>query len=328
MSDYPYILGLFRSLEGKLLNSGDIERMIDAPDIEAAFRVFNDTEYADNLLEVEAKNFKKALDDDLKQTRNLYEKFVDDKKIRQFLFLRYDFHNLKLIFKEKYSKKDLKEEESQVGTIAYSSLRNYILEGARVDLPSKLKKVIDQASQEFEKNHQPHYIDTYLDKKMYKLLVEITEKINNKFISDFLKMKIDMVNIKIFLRAKNLKKEVKWLSEQIIIGGRIAKKEFENVYDKNIKEALDTFLIYFDKKFINIISDFEENHNLWQLEQQFENYEMDYLSQTKRMSFGPEMAIAYYFAKKNALRNVRLIMTGKLNKVKPSEIRERVRNLW
>lgn len=91
---------------------------------------------------------------------------------------------------------------------------------------------------------------------------------------------------------------------------------------------MDTFLIYFNNKFISIISDFEEDHNLWKLEQEFENYEMDYLKKTKRMSFGPEMTIAYYFAKKNALRNVRLIMTGKLNKVKNSEIRERTRNLW
>ena len=70
MADYPYIFGLFKSLEGKLLNPNDIERMVDAKDAQTAFRVFNDTEYADNLLEVEPQEFKKALGDDLKQTRD------------------------------------------------------------------------------------------------------------------------------------------------------------------------------------------------------------------------------------------------------------------
>lgn len=328
MADYPYIMGLFRSLEGKLLNPNDIERMIDAPDVDAAFRVFNDTEYADNLLEVAPRDFKKALDEDLKQTRNLYEQIISDKKILDLLFLRYDFHNLKLLFKEKYSGNNLSENESQVGTIPSSSLRNLILNEARVDLPKGLKKVVDEARAEFEKNHTAHFIDSYLDKKMFGLLKKAAQDLDNSFIINFLKMQIDMANIKIFLRAKNLNKTSNWLENELIAGGRIEEKEFVQVYDKENKEALNTFFIHFDQKFINIINQYLEEKNLWQLEQKFEDYELEYLKETKRMNYGPEIALAYYYGKKNALRNVRLIMTGKLNGVSPAEIRERVRSLW
>ncbi len=328
MADYAYIMGLFRSLEGKLLNPNDIERMIDAPDIESAFRVFNDTEYADNLLEVEPKDFKKALNDDLKQTRDLYEQVISDKKILEFLFLRHDFHNIKLAFKEKYSQKDLAEKESQIGTILSSSIKNYILNEARVDLRKELKEIIDQARAEFEKNNNPHFIDSYLDRKMFALLSQTVDEIGNDFITDFLKMQIDMANIKIFLRTRRLKKDGKWLENELIPGGRIKEKELLSVYDKDDKEALNTFFIHFNNKFISLIVDYLEDKNLWKLEQQFENYELEYLKETKRMSYGPEIAVAYYYAKKNALRNVRLIMTGKLNEVAPAEIRERVRNLW
>ena len=53
------------------MNPTDIERMIDAENPNAAFKVFNDTDYADNLLDVEATGFKKALDDDLNQAKDL-----------------------------------------------------------------------------------------------------------------------------------------------------------------------------------------------------------------------------------------------------------------
>jgi len=328
MADYPYIMGLFRSLENKLLNQNDIERMVDAPNIETAFRVFNDTEYADNLLEVKPEEFKKALDDDIKQTRDLFEKVIDDKKIIQLLFLRYDFHNIKLAFKQKYSQKDLTEEESHIGTVPASSLRNRILSQAKTDLPPALEEIIRKAEKDFENNHQPHFIDSYLDKEMYRLLLKTAKKLNNNFILNFLKMQIDIANIKIFLRAKRLKKDHKWLADELIPGGRIKKEEFINILDKEIKEALNVFFFYFDNKFRRIVEKYLEDKNLWQLEKNFEDYELDYLKETKRMNYGPEIAIAYYYAKKNALRNVRLIMTGKLNGIEPSEIRERLRKLW
>lgn len=328
MASYAYIMGLFRSLESKLLNSNDIERMIDAPNIEAAFKVFNDTEYADNLLEVKPVEFKKALDDDHQQTRQLFGQILDDQKILQFLFVRYDFHNIKLAFKEKYSGKVLSNEASQIGLVNAASLNNYILNQAKVNLPDSLKKIIDQASLEFAKNNSPHYIDSFLDKAMFKLLGDLTTQINNSFITNFLKLQIDIANIKIFLRSKRLNKDVKWLAEELITGGQVSTKEFTTIFDQEDKEALNILCGYFDNKFRKIVTAYLENNNLWELEMLFENYEMRYLKQTKEMSYGPEMTIAYYYAKKNALRNVRLIMTGKLNGVAPDELKARLRTIW
>jgi V/A-type H+-transporting ATPase subunit C len=167
MADYPYIFGLLKSLEGKLLNQNDMERMIDAPTLEAAFRVFNDTEYADNLLEVAPRDFRKALDEDLKQTKQMYENLLNDSRLLAFLFSRFDFHNLKLIFKSKYGGLDLKTEESLVGTVSSETLRNYILSEAKVDLPAHLFLIIERAKIALEKDSSPHFIDSFFDKEMF-----------------------------------------------------------------------------------------------------------------------------------------------------------------
>ena len=48
---------------------------------------------------------------------------------------------------------------------------------------------------------------------------------------------------------------------------------------------------------------------------------MRYLQKAKRIAYGPEVVVAYYFAKRNALRNTRIIMTGKLNNLPVDEIK-------
>jgi len=328
MADYPYIFGLFKSLESKLLNPNDIERMVDAPDAGSAFRVFNDTEFADNLLEVKIENFCQALDDDLRQTREIFEKVIEDRKIIEFIFSRYDFHNIKLSFKAKFSGRDLKENESLVGTVPPENINKNIINEEKTDLPEHLKDVIDQAKTEFTKNQDPHFIDSFLDTAMFSYLRRLTDELKNNFISDFLALQIDLANVKIFLRAKRLKKTVQWLAEDLNPGGKIPVKDMLLAYDKEPKETLDTCCAYFDHRFRLIIEEYLKTQNLWRLEQAFENYELDFLKETKRLPYGPEIAIAYFYAKKNALRQIRLIMTGKLNGVPPAEIRERLRELW
>ncbi len=328
MADYPYIMGVLRSLEKRLLNATDLERMIDAPNVEATFRVFNDTEYADNLLDVTPQEYKKALDDDLKQTYELYKQMIADKNLFEFLFVRYDFHNIKLSFKAKYSGKISSEYESKLGLVEPEKIRKYILE-TNADSPSnKLKIVIDNANKLFEQNNKPHYIDNILDKELFNYLGDLTKKINNVFINNFLKLQIDLVNIKILLRTKLMNKEVLFLQNELIDGGSRTINNFIALFETDIKTIIKTLEKYFDNNLKTILEEYEKDQVLPKLEKAFEEYELNYLKQTKRFNYGPELVVAYYYAKKNAIRNVRLIMTGKLNGISPEEIRQRIRQLW
>ena len=99
--DYLYAAGVIRHLENKLLNPTDIKRMMDAPDLASAFKVFHDTDYFDNVLDVKPVEFIKALDADLVQAKRKIQEMAPSEELVEFLFMRYDFHNLKLLLKEK-----------------------------------------------------------------------------------------------------------------------------------------------------------------------------------------------------------------------------------
>lgn len=328
MFDYAYTMGVLRSLERKLFNTNDVERMIDAPDLETAFRVFNDTEYADDVLDVKPEEFKKALDHDLKKTRDLYFQMIDNKDLLELLFIRYDFHNIKLFFKAKFLEKDLAEFETDLGTMPAESIRKYIIEQPQTGLSDYLKQVIDKVAKEFEKDSSPHYIDSYLDKVMYDHLLKLSAKVDNDFIVKFVKLQIDLLNTKILLRAKRMDRDLNFLKEELIDNGKRQKSDFIELFSQDKNTLIKALEKYFDNKIKMILNDYEKSDSLWKLEQDFENYELNFLQETKRISEGPEVVFGYYYAKKNAIRNVRLIMTGKMNGVESKEIKERVRQLW
>jgi V/A-type H+-transporting ATPase subunit C len=104
--------------------------------------------------------------------------------------------------------------------------------------------------------------------------------------------------------------------------------DFIGFYDSEIGEMAKNLGKYFENKVEVILNEFEKDKDLAKLEYKLENYEFDFIKKTKRYSDGPELPVAYYYAKKNAIRIVRLVMIGKLNNLEPIEIRNRLKEVW
>lgn len=88
--DYIFISAKIRSLEPKILDNIDIERMINEPDLFSAFKVLNDTNYCDNLLDAEPTQFRQVLSDDLYQLFDFLQKYVPDQNLFKLILLSRD----------------------------------------------------------------------------------------------------------------------------------------------------------------------------------------------------------------------------------------------
>ena len=327
--EYLFATGVIRSREIKLLSTVDIERMIDAKNAEDALKVFNDTDYADELPDIEKpEDFNQGLLHDQKQARDLLEKIVPDKNLIKFLFLRYDYHNIKLFFKAKFSNQELDEHASKLGNIPDDVLKTYIFEGEDKGLFPEIKESIDRAEEAFKKDQEPFFIDLFLDKEYYQLLIQLAEKLKCKFITRLVLDQIDMVNTDIFLRVRELERPLEFLEKVLIDGGSVSRSVFLEYFEKSEEEFFKQIVRYLgDKKFQK---DLEESikTKLPLRGKIFEEYEVRYLRKAKFIAYGPEVIVAYYLAKNNAIRNVRLIMTGKVNGIPANEIRQRVREIY
>ncbi|MBU4332142.1 V-type ATPase subunit [Patescibacteria group bacterium] len=347
----PYLTatGQIRVLEKKLLDATDIERMVDAKNTEQAFKVFSDTDLADNLLDVKMEEYGKALDDDLGQTKKFLEKATPNKDLVRLLFLEQDFHNIKLLLKQRYFELDLTGDLSNVGTIKADDLKAYVLnkENRNKKLETRdtdnadVSEIIDKMVTEFDmkKNDSnnplsPSEIDLKLDKEYFELSLSLAKEIKNDFILDFTRRQIDVVNIRSLLRVKNLKTPSTdsgsrlRLEDLLVDGGQIELKKLSSFLEKDVDELTAFLKGYLTRSQEKFLQEYSEKKNLWQLEKGFDDLETDYIKHTKWMSYGSEIIFGYWYAKKNAARNVRLIMTGKLNNIPADEIKQRVRDIF
>lgn len=329
-----HISARLRSLENQILDKTDIERMIEAKDAPEVFSVLNNTDYADNLLGVKVENYPQAFNKDLEQVKKLFSKNLPVKALLIWIFLEYDFHNLKLLFKTKYGGQDLKKHLFSFGNEPISDLSQYILQPKEIEkksllnLSKEIKEIIEKASKVFEKNPQPFYIDAFLDREYFKFLSDIAQELKSEFISNIVKKQIDIANLRIFLRALSLKKPKEFITELLISKGEIPEKTFLKFYGEDINNALKHFSRHLPRSVEKILSVYLKNKDFQELEKGLEDFQTELFKESKYIAYGPEVVLAYCWAKKIAIKNIQLIMNGKLNNLPKEEILQRIRKPW
>lgn len=321
---YAYISANIRVLEKKLLDINDIERMMDAKDFNDAFKIFNDTDYADNLLNVEPKNYYTAVADDLRQLYNYLNRNVPDKKLIKFLLLGEDINNLKLLLKSKFGDVPINNRDlSEIGNVRPIEIQKY-LSGEKNFLPDFLKEIIDRINIKLNAASEPHLIDSATDSEYYAALKDFSKKLKNKFIKDLIASEVDIINIKIFIRIKKLDRDKKFLESNLIGGGTVPAEKFIYFFNRDIKEFINFISRIMDKDDLARFIKYAGANDTGMIDVILKNIQLKKLKKTKYVTYGPEIIVNYFYQKITAVKNIRLIMIGKINKLDDRLIRERI----
>lgn len=76
------------------------------------------------------------------------------------------------------------------------------------------------------------------------------------------------------------------------------------------------------------IESLKKSGSLFYLEKEMENYLIHTVKHSRYFSFGIEPLIGFLIGKEIEMKNIRLVLTGKLLKVKPKDIKERLRTSY
>jgi V/A-type H+-transporting ATPase subunit C len=148
---------------------------------------------------------------------------------------------------------------------------------------------------------------------------------NVPFITDYLRHKIDLGNLKIFCRAKYMELTLDKLEALLRKGGfldvNILLERFDLSYGE-IGESLQASAYH--PVWILATDELVENETFIALEREFENFLMNYLRKAKYIVFGPEPVFAYALARKRELQLLRLLGVGKLNQIPEEMLKQRM----
>ena len=322
---YNYASSKIRALEPAILDQIDIERMVDAPDFQTAFKVLNDTDYADNLLEVEPIEYRKALSDDYRQLYELLKDITPDSRLFRLIFLERDLVNIKLLFKAKYFDVPVDEFLQENTIYPTENLKEFILNQKDIGLDQKIKNLITDAKKQIGEKNRPDVIDYILSKEYFALIQKIAKQINSPLINDLVKIQINNANILTWIRSKRLNLDKNKLAEKLMPNGGIYTKKLVELYTDEAKSLRSLISVHYDKQTTESFDNYCEKDLLFEFEKSLEDFKTRKAQKAQMIAAGPEVIYAYHLAKQNAVANIRIIMTGKFNKISGEEIKKTLR---
>jgi V/A-type H+/Na+-transporting ATPase subunit C len=329
-AEFASIIPLIRVWESKLLSRMQYDRLIEAETLEDALKLLQETTYGSFLV---SQDFETALNKAALGMYNDIYKATPYEDLVNFIRVKYDYHNLKALIKGKILEKDFSDILIHTGNVDVLELQTVISSGelktlsrADRDNPKNgdsngvMIKAIEATLQDYEATKDPQRIDIILDKYMFEHMRQIVASINNDFISKYISTLIDVTNIKTLLRVKRLNKDISFFRELIIDGGKLDRTTLTSLFSESF-DGISHRLNSGD--YGGLLKD-----DVQGLEKNIDNYLMNYMKKAKFINLGPEPIVVYMYAREAEIKNIRIILVGKLNKVSENLIRERLRDSY
>jgi V/A-type H+-transporting ATPase subunit C len=328
---YEYGVARVRVLETRLLTRERIERMVDAESFEDALKVLSETSYAPLVAELSSPyEYDELLSKEMKRVRDFIDEISPDPAITDLFFLKYDFHNLKVLLKHRYlSGQDDELPLAQMGTIPVEGLRKAVEDPDSGILPPFMADVVKDIDEICVLKVDPQRIDTMLDRAMYDHIFEVCRRKRNSFALRYFQMQVDLLNLRSLLRAKRLGQGFDFLKEMLIPHGSLTvsfySRAIEQPYEQLIKEVEST---PYGKVVAEGVQDFLRTGTLTAFERLMDDYLLSYVKSVRYNPFGIEAIVGYLLAKENEIKLIRIIMVGKINDLPAEKIRERLRDVY
>ncbi|MGE5613553.1 MAG: V-type ATPase subunit, partial [Bacillota bacterium] len=169
-----------------------------------------------------------------------------------------------------------------------------------------------------------------LDRASFRQLASDIGGIDSPYLKETAEIIIDTTNIKMYMRAMLLGKPAAFIRKLLLSGGSIP----EDAYLEYGGESVDAFVDAFIDKFRGsryceaVRKGWESckaDKSSSMLEKLMDDLLMDHIRKARMVTIGVEPVMAYLFAKETEIKNVRIIMTGRINGLPTEMIRERLR---
>ncbi len=246
-----------------------------------------------------------------------------------FLFLN-DGHNVKGLIKLKYVQE--KKEENiflKRGFFTEEELKKMIERNNFSAFPPGLRELPQKAIMSQKHRKHPQTIDFILDVGFWEYFKNQIEE--NVFVNEIGKIRIDLINLSVFLRLKEKKEKKTILKHSLLSGGTILKDKFLRNFSK--QKTIDDFIN--NIKFSPYKKIVREGYNYWEKEHSFafleklgDDFLINYIKKAKYEFLNINPLIGYLLARENEAKNLRILLCGKYSNLKEEIIKAELRETY
>jgi V/A-type H+-transporting ATPase subunit C len=330
-SHYIYAVSRIRAIENSLLGQSGMERLIDTQTPEQAMKLLKEAGYGHPSTETPAPaGYEKLLREEHKKLFVLLHEIFPESGIIDIFQQPYDFHNIKAILKAEFARVEADSSVlSDKGSIPVEKLKAILRDRQFGDLPASVAEAAVEALADLNHTRDPQTADLILDRACYRRMRDMADDTGSRFLTGFIAGSIDLLNMQIFIRLKNLGKGREFMERTILPGGYIKTELFLDITKdpiNKLKEVLwDT--PYRDSA-SRVVKRYETYGRKAFLEKLSDGFILAHILIGRQKISGLEPLIGYMLNRESELRNVRTVLSGKMNGVSPEKIRERLRAVY
>lgn len=314
-----YAVGRLRMLRRRLLNAAQMQRLLTAADAQEAQRVLLEAGY----ITPEQPDAEKASMDRLLEASRMVSRLTPDQATTDSFLLRYDVLNLKTLLKARILGDD-PGTLSPGGTLDPEMLRHAVADHSYGRLPEPLKAAMEALEKRIAVSVDPMEIDVRLDQAMYRMMLEGLRKTRSPAARKWLKARADFVNMRSFLRLRNMQASMT-LQEVLVPGGQIERKLRAGIVENGDHLIRGAAMTYGGRIAALTARAMEDMSQIGLLEKEMEAYLSDLFAAERMKPDSIDAVIDYLFQVEEQSADVRLIMAGKRNGFSQDEIEERLR---
>ena len=314
-----------RHAEKKLLTKQQLQRLADAKNLEDAIKLLNETSYSSELSKLDRpENYEQVLSEVLNKTYKEAMEISPDKSLVEILSCKYDYHNLKVlvkenILKEKFDSMYCMLDENEIEAYRELALKND--EGLSKDF----KECLDF----FETTKDPQDIDIFIDKKYFEKVLSLAEDFKLEMITEYFKAMIDFINLRTFIRCRKQNQVKETLEKVLIKGGDIDTDKILDMFYEDIEILPIKLKAYkIGRVLSKIVEEYKNTNSLNSFEKSMDDYLVEIVRKAKSIHYGAEVIFSFLFAKELEIKNLRLILVGKVNGLSADFIKERLREVY
>lgn len=325
-TDFLYATARIRALEMTFINSDRMERMLSAKTNEEAASVLTECGYGDVNI-TSSDDIERIILSQRLKTYELVGQLVADRNILDVFKVKYDYHNIKAIIKSGGG--DFHDLLIESGRIETKLLEDVIRESDFYKINAITGAAIVDSKEILSRTGNPQFSDFVLDRAAFTEMMQIAVKTNSNFIINYVKLLIDVNNLRSFIRCSRMRKGSDLLKNALFEGGEIDISLLLAAVDD---AAFKAESIYALTKLENAAtvgdSALNGEKTLTIFEKVCDDVLVDYLKGAKYVPFGEQPVFAYVAAKESEFMAVRTIFSGRLAKVNTDLIRERLRKAY
>ncbi|GMA46182.1 V-type ATP synthase subunit C [Tetragenococcus muriaticus PMC-11-5] len=319
-----------RTYESRLLTKNTFDRMMAAEEAEDSYSILQETTYGDFIEdEDEVRDFEQVLIAEKKRTFDLVYNITPVKSIVDLMALQYDYQNLKVLVKQEYTQEDFSEFLVPMGSLPLSVLKELVNVRRSNQVDPIMNRCIEEVFQYIEDYDEIQAVDIIFDNYYWDHMVNLSQSENNENIERLVQRNIDVFNISTTLRSYLMGQRKGFINAVLQKGGTLDTNEMV----EGISASLENFMDYMEQtSYQNLVADsydeITQNKKLTSLDLNKDNFLMRRLKEEKTTPFGPQAILGYLYAKEVEIKNLRMILVGKINKIPEETLQERVRESY